>query len=275
MKYAVYSMIALAVSVFCGTVLMKAITKKNNSGKGKRILLAAVLSVLIFTTGFLIYLLPYQKAEDTPALLMQETAAVEVIEEKHGKTSDIACKAPEKSNTAIIFYPGAKVDPYAYVTLATELAENGIDIYIIKMPFHMAVFQKNAADGILEDVHYDHVYLAGHSLGGTMAAQYTSEHETVEGVILLASYPTKPLNASQRLLSVAGDQDGCLEWDVYENKKENWPEDSQEVLLKGGNHAQFGTYGKQRGDNEAFITNEEQIDQTVKAILQFLHQTGE
>ena len=273
MKYAVYSVIALAVSVFCGTVLMKTIMKEKKSGKGKRILLAAGLSVLIFTTGFLVYLLPYQKAEGTPVLMLEGKA--EVKEERHGKTSDIACKAPEKSDTAIIFYPGAKVDPYAYVPLAEKLAENGIDIYIIEMPFHMAVFEKNAADGILGDVNYDHVYLAGHSLGGTMAAQYTSEHETVEGVILLASYPTKPLNASQRLLSVAGDQDGCLEWDVYENKKENWPEDSTEVLLKGGNHAQFGTYGKQRGDNEAFITAEEQIDQTVKTILQFLHQTGE
>ena len=146
MKYTVYSVIALAVSVFCGTVLMKTIMKEKKSGKGKRILLAAGLSVLIFTTGFLVYLLPYQKAEDAPVLMLEGKA--EVKEERHGKTSDIACEAPEKSDTAIIFYPGAKVDPYAYVPLAEKLAENGIDIYIIKMPFHMAVFEKNAADGI-------------------------------------------------------------------------------------------------------------------------------
>lgn len=42
------------------------------------------------------------------------------------------------------------------------------------------------------------------------------------------------------------------------------------VAVEGGNHAQFGNYGKQRGDAEATISREEQQDITVEAINKFL-----
>jgi len=38
------------------------------------------------------------------------------------------------------------------------------------------------------------------------------------------------------------------------------------MTIEGGNHAQFGSYGPQPGDNEATISAQEQLDQTVEAI---------
>ena len=37
---------------------------------------------------------------------------------------------------AMIFYPGAKVDSMAYAPLMWELAEEGLDCYLVDMPFH-------------------------------------------------------------------------------------------------------------------------------------------
>lgn len=42
------------------------------------------------------------------------------------------------------------------------------------------------------------------------------------------------------------------------------------VVIEGGNHAQFGNYGKQKGDPDATISSEEQQNITVKAIKEFL-----
>ena len=42
--------------------------------------------------------------------------------------------------------------------------------------------------------------------------------------------------------------------------------------IEGGNHAQFGNYGPQKGDLPATISAEEQQKQTVEAIEAFLAQ---
>ena len=60
-----------------------------------------------------------------------------------------------------------------------------------------------------------------------------------------------------------------LEFKAYEDSKKYNPSNSKEVVIKGGNHAQFGNYGEQAGDGTATISREEQQDQTAKAILEF------
>ena len=42
------------------------------------------------------------------------------------------------------------------------------------------------------------------------------------------------------------------------------------VEIQGGNHAQFGNYGPQKGDAPAAISAEEQQAQTVEAISDFI-----
>ncbi len=42
------------------------------------------------------------------------------------------------------------------------------------------------------------------------------------------------------------------------------------VELKGGNHGQFGDYGPQAGDGKPGITGEEQQNQTVNIVNQFI-----
>lgn len=127
-------------------------------------------------------------------------------------------------------------------------------------------------DGIREQFpDLEHWYIAGHSLGGAMAANYTATHsEDYDGLILLAAYSTKDLTqTSLRVLSIYGSEDSVLNRDSYEKDWANLPADTTEVILGGGCHAQFGGYGPQDGDGIPSISSEEQIRQTAEAIAAF------
>ena len=55
----------------------------------------------------------------------------------------------------------------------------------------------------------------------------------------------------------------------YERNWANLPADTTEVILEGGCHAQFGSYGPQDGDGIPTISSEEQTRQTAEAIAAF------
>ena len=97
-------------------------------------------------------------------------------------------------DTALIFYPGAKVESAAYAPLMTQIAAGGADCFLVEMPLHFALFGVNAADRIMETHDYANWVLAGHSLGGVAASSYAHAHtDAVAGIVLLASYPTEEL----------------------------------------------------------------------------------
>ena len=105
-----------------------------------------------------------------------------------------------------------------------------------------------------------------------MAASYASGHlESLNGLVLLAAYPTKSLKSdSFSVLSIYGSEDGVLNMEKVEEGKSQMPADYTEICIEGGNHARFGNYGEQKGDHTAEISREEQQKQTVDAILGLL-----
>ena len=107
-----------------------------------------------------------------------------------------------------------------------------------------------------------------------MAANYAAEHsENFDGLILLAAYSTKDISQTTlRVLSVYGSEDGVLNRESYEKNWSKLPEDTTEVVLDGGCHAQFGSYGPQDGDGIPSISGEEQVRQTAEAIAAFAGQ---
>ena len=48
------------------------------------------------------------------------------------------------------------------------------------------------------------------------------------------------------------------------------PTNYTEICIEGGNHAQFGNYGVQKGDGTASISRKEQQNQTVEAIYKMI-----
>ena len=68
------------------------------------------------------------------------------------------------------------------------------------------------------------------------------------------------------VLSIYGDKDGVIKMKNVEKGREYMPNSYTEVVIEGGNHAQFGRYGKQNGDRNATISEEEQLSKTIATI---------
>lgn len=159
----------------------------------------------------------------------------------------------------LVFYPGGLVEAEAYAPLLRTLAEEGMDVCLVRMPLRLAVFGMNKADAILPACEGKRCFIGGHSLGGAVAANYASEHgDSLTGLILLAAYPTHELDDSLIEISIRGSEDGVLNTDKVEAGRQFAPDAFYEYVIEGGNHAQFGDYGPQRGDGTAFVTAEEQ-----------------
>lgn len=238
--------------------------------KNKKLKIAGSIAaiILLALVGFCIYYVnDYYHSDESVKEYLQDSKTVAVSEIKDGLFLDGAGE-----ENAIIFYPGAKVEYTAYVPLFMGLAEQGVDCFLIEMPCNLAILGMNKAEGIMAEYDYDHWYLAGHSLGGAMAASYASENlDTLDGLILLAAYPTKDLDADTfEVLSVYGSEDSVLNMEKLEEGRNYMPDAYTEVCLEGGNHAQFGSYGLQEGDSTAGISAKEQRSKTIDEIMEMI-----
>ena len=75
----------------------------------------------------------------------------------------------------ILFYPGAKVEAEAYLPLLDQIRQTGVTCILVHMPFHMAIFDANAAEDVMAQFpEIQHWYIAGHSMGGAMASKFAS-----------------------------------------------------------------------------------------------------
>ncbi len=210
----------------------------------------------------------YQADFDIEELLL---AAPGVTLENHNTT--IIVNPPEESQTALIFYPGGSVDYSAYLPLMIKCASNGIKCFLPQMPYDLAILDISEAEKYLID--YPEIknwYLGGHSLGGAMASKHISScFSDYKGLILLAAYSTEDISETGlNVLCIYGSNDGVMNMDNYKKNKSNLPNDYTEYIIEGGNHGNFGSYGKQSGDNEADISREEQQSITADYIGDFV-----
>jgi pimeloyl-ACP methyl ester carboxylesterase len=183
--------------------------------------------------------------------------------------------AGRSAETGLIFYPGARVDPRAYAPAAHDLAGRGYLVVIVPMPLNLAFFGVGRADAVRAA--YPEISrwaIGGHSLGGAMAASYAYDHPAaVEGIVFWAAYPAGNNSLAGRKLqavSIYGTRDGLATPAKVDASRPLLPGDTRWVAIEGGNHAQFGWYGVQAGDNPAGITRSAQQRQTVEATAQLL-----
>ena len=143
------------------------------------------------------------------------------------------------------------------------------------MPLNLAIFGANQAADVIEAYpEIENWAVGGHSLGGAMAAQYAGGNpEDVAGLALWASYPAGGNDLSKnalRAVSIYGTADGVSEPETVEAARARLPEDTDWVAIEGGNHAQFGWYGPQRGDQAPQINHLEQQALTAEATVRLL-----
>ena len=247
------------------------VTVRRRGSIAVRVLVSFGAVVVITFSAAAVYLGIGYDAGSEALEALNSTDAVTVTETDFGYFFD-----GSGTRNALIFYQGAKVEAAAYAPLLAEIAARGTDCFLTDAFMNFALFGINAADDIIGSYSYENYYIAGHSLGGVAAAMYAhDEPEKLSGIIFLASYPSKPLDSSLRCLSIYGTNDKVMDPEKYRAAAEDLPAGSKELVIEGGNHAQFGSYGKQSGDGEASVPAKEQRRQTADAIAEFIEAGSE
>lgn len=209
------------------------------------------------------------KGVDESLLQNSETIKIE-------ESSDFYSFEPVKRyKEVLIFFPGAMVDPKAYVPLCRKIANNDIKVYLIKMPWRLASQGYNLPKELklLADSSKTYV-LAGHSLGAKMAAQFVYENPNlIDKLILIGTTHPRDIslaNSTIPILKIYGSNDGVADEESIIKNKSKLPATSKFVKINGANHSQFGYYGFQLGDSSASIDRELQQAETLQSIMAFL-----
>ncbi len=256
---------AAALAVLCGAVYIVFFTRRR-SGIGKRVLVTAAALISEVLLAFGIYVNIYYKADDTARAYLEDRGSVHVVKNDRGWLFD---GAGEKD--LLIFYHGGKVEAEAYAPLMSLIAERGCDCFLTDMPMRLPIFDISAAGKMIGQGGYERFFLGGHSLGGVAASKYAAANaDKLSGLILLAAYPADSLPDTLPCLSVYGSEDRVLNMEEYRAAEANFPTDTETVVIDGGNHGQFGSYGAQSGDGEPKISPEAQWEQTAEAVSALL-----
>jgi hypothetical protein len=174
----------------------------------------------------------------------------------------------------LIFYPGARIESNSYIRKLSAISNQSKVKIVIGEPFlNLAFFSINQADQLqFAFPEVKHWYMGGHSLGGSMACYYASKHAaTIKGVILLGTYCGVDISKSNlEVLSINGEEDGVFPVSKVMSAKSELPQNAKVVIVPGLNHAQFGDYGPQPGDNDPRISDTAAVKEMVKSISAFL-----
>ena len=116
----------------------KGLQKKEKSFIVKRAAMAAAVLLAVLAVSSGIYVNTYYHADASVGAFLVSDEQVRVEKTEYGWLLD----GPSEEN-AMVFYPGAKVEETAYAPLLHRFAEEGMDVCLVKMPFHLAIFGVN------------------------------------------------------------------------------------------------------------------------------------
>lgn len=182
---------------------------------------------------------------------------------------------------ALVFFPGALVDPLAYAPLLRAAAQSGFPAYLVEVP-------RRGAFGGADDPELGarvqrllvaadapgRWLLAGHSKGAVIASDFaTRSRPGFAGLVLIGSSHPRDVDLSGLSVGVTkivGTHDGLASPPEVEANRGKLPAHTRWVWVEGGNHSQFGWYGFQPGDRFATIDASAQRAQMISAVLDAL-----
>jgi hypothetical protein len=236
-----------------------------------RIIIGLTALLIVAAIGFIIWAeTPSQPGQDALTALKSDNV---VNVNDHGNYISFE-PTGQKSTTAFLFYPGGHVDFRAYSPILHRIAERGYIVVLVRVNLNLAFFDIEAGAPALEDFPQISTWITGgHSLGGVASAYFAHNHPEIKGIVFWASYPAddRLKNSGIKMLSIYGTEDAGLDNGAkIEQYKAFEPDDTEFVVIQGGNHGQFGDYGPQPGDKPATILPESQWQQTTDATVKFL-----
>ncbi|KUG52459.1 hypothetical protein AVL62_14085 [Serinicoccus chungangensis] len=234
----------------------------------------AAVATSVLVLGVLAWLRPFGASSQAVALV-EGTSEVAVTDSATRITLTPAGEAPADG---LVFQPGARVDPRAYLPLLTRIAADGHLVVVVKQPFDIGFAAAGAPGAVIEDHPGIGTWVtAGHSLGGVVASTYAADHpDEIDGLLLWASYPLDDLSGREDLAvaTVSGSEDGLATPADIEASLADLPPDTQVVEVAGGIHAFFGDYGEQPGDGIPGISRAQAQAEIVEASLALMDAAG-
>jgi len=237
-----------------------------------KFILAFLLFLLLLGGGLYYWLnISYGPAEE--ALLYLETPSSYEFLEEENYFAFLPGESATEFERGFIVYPGGQIRVESYSALAAELAERGYPVFLVQMPYELAILGWSRAENVVRDYpEISNWHLIGHSLGGAMAVRFLKREtpDNFAGLILLGAYPAADDDIADldlKVLSLYGSEDRVMDRELFWERQDLLPPDTQFGEIPGGNHAGFGQYGEQDGDGRAEISFEEQLEKTVRSIL--------
>lgn len=175
----------------------------------------------------------------------------------------------DTTDEGLVFLPGARVDPYAYLAKLSGLVENGITVVITKPTLNIALADQRQLDDFTNGIAgVSHWLVGGHSLGGVRACMLAPDSD---GLVLFGSYCSTDLSTSPiPVLSLAGANDGLSTPQKIADALNLLPPHATFIEIEGANHASFGDYGVQPGDGEMTTTDAAVRTAITAAVLEFI-----
>ena len=151
-------------------------------------------AVIVAAGAFLWWAQPQALLPEATAALVSTPEAT-FIQDSDGRLT--YRPASGEPTIGLVLYPGGKVPPAAYAPQAQAIAAHGYLVAIVPVPFNLAVFDIDAAEASSQTTPRSSWAVGGHSLGGSMAAQFLASHQgAIDGLVLWASYSAADISAT-------------------------------------------------------------------------------
>lgn len=238
-----------------------------------RALVGTAVVLVLAIVAFLFYAHLVFRGERPAAIEAWTNPAVSITE---SDGSIVMAPTGPASGVGLVFIPGAKVDPYAYLYKLSGIVEtSGTTVVITEPTLNLAFFDPRplsaftaAAPGV------GSWFVGGHSLGGVRACQLAADAgQDVRGLVLFGSYCANDLSGTPlEVLSIGGSEDRLSTPAKIAAAASLLPRSAELVEIAGLNHAGFGDYGAQPGDGESTLTSAEERAAITDALAPLLVQ---
>ncbi|MCS7059153.1 MAG: alpha/beta hydrolase [Meiothermus sp.] len=179
----------------------------------------------------------------------------------------------QQVRAGLAFYPGGLVEPEAYAPVLRRIAQAGYRVALLRLRYNLAVTEQGKARQPIAEAPGLRWAVGGHSLGGVVASNFAASNPAAKALVMWAAYPLNDLSSlSLPTLALFGEKDGRISQEQLEAHKGKFPPATRFVVIPGLNHASFGAYGPQRGDNPTALPKETGWDQVAQQTVAFLNE---
>ena len=196
---------------------------------------SALSSLLVTIVGFLVWAAtPYPEQPEPLRELYARTDIAVSAGPNHIVISPVA-SAGARLGDALLFFPGARVNPHAYATtFADTVAETGITVAIVRPWWNLAITDPRGIEDFQSLMpQADIVAVGGHSMGGVRACEL-AQNTRVTQLVLMASYCASDLSdTSLGVMNLTGSEDLLVEQEALDAARGLLPDSAEHVTLQG------------------------------------------